>query len=247
MPALVLLLDPDPAACAEIVAGLRARGHVVRREQAPEELLAALKRAPPPGLVLLRRATPPPWCGLETLRRLRARSPVPCILLGGADEDPAVRVAAFEAGADDYLHVAMHTVEALARIQAVLRRAGLAPPGLATPGLTTPGLAPPLARPAASVPAAWNLSVGTRRLTAPDGSSVRLTAAEIELLRLLAGTRGEPVDRDVICRQVFRRPWRAEDRSVDGLVKRLRRKMDADSIQAVRGVGYALSAPIDAR
>jgi DNA-binding winged helix-turn-helix (wHTH) protein len=67
-----------------------------------------------------------------------------------------------------------------------------------------------------------------------------LTGAEFELLRLLAAAAGEPVDRETISRSVFRRPWQIEDRAVDGLVKRLRRKLQADAIASVRGVGYAI-------
>ena len=79
-----------------------------------------------------------------------------------------------------------------------------------------------------------------RCIRAPDGTVHRLTGAEFELLRLLAAAAGEPVDREAICRRVFRRPWRPEDRSVDDLVKRLRRKTDPLAIQAVRGIGYAM-------
>jgi DNA-binding response OmpR family regulator len=140
-------------------------------------------------------------------------------------------VAALEAGADDYLHPGMATVEAVARIRAVLRRSGLGP------------MAPQpvaAAAPEATAPGVWRLVPEDRCILAPDGTVHRLTGVEFELLRLLTAAAGEPVDREIICRQVFRRPWRPEDRSVDDLVKRLRRKTDPLAIQAVRGVGYAM-------
>ena len=55
---------------------------------------------------------------------------------------------------------------------------------------------------------------------------------------------GGAVDRDAICQEALRRPWRPEDRSVDGLIKRLRRKLGQDAIQSTRGVGYALTFQI---
>jgi hypothetical protein len=79
-----------------------------------------------------------------------------------------------------------------------------------------------------------------RGLLAPDGRAVRLTSAEFELLRLLAAASGDPVGREAISRTVFRRPWRVEDRAIDGLVKRLRRRIGIDAIATVRGIGYAL-------
>ena len=72
----------------------------------------------------------------------------------------------------------------------------------------------------------------------------RLTSAEYELVAMLAAAQGAAVDREAICRRVFRRPWRPDDRAVDSLVKRLRRKMPTDAIHSVRGVGYALTVAI---
>ena len=91
-------------------------------------------------------------------------------------------------------------------------------------------------------PDGWRFAPESRALVAAAGGRdpIRLTAAEYELIRLLAAAGGEPVDRETISRAVFRRPWRVEDRAVDGLVKRIRRKLDRDAIASVRGVGYAL-------
>jgi two-component system OmpR family response regulator len=121
----------------------------------------------------------------------------------------------------------------LARLRAVLRRASLAsrrPLRLAEETAD-----------ARVIEGGWRLSAHRRAVVAPDGgAALPLTGAEFELLRLLAGAQGEPVDRETISRSVFRRPWQIEDRAVDGLVKRLRRKLRADAIASVRGVGYAL-------
>lgn len=67
------------------------------------------------------------------------------------------------------------------------------------------------------------------------------------VLRLLVAASGQPVNRDAISREAFRRPWQPEDRAVDGLVKRLRRKLGPDAIQTSRGLGYALAIEVHSR
>jgi two-component system phosphate regulon response regulator OmpR len=167
------------------------------------------------------------------LRRIRAVSVVPLVLMGGPAASFGDRVAALELGADDYVGAAMPLQEVLARLRAVLRRAALAS--------RRPPRAPDEAPDVRLIEGGWRLALNRRALVGPDGeAALPLTGAEFELLRLLAAAAGEPVDRETISRSVFRRPWQIEDRAVDGLVKRLRRKLQADAIASVRGVGYAI-------
>ena len=72
-----------------------------------------------------------------------------------------------------------------------------------------------------------------------------MTNAEYALLSILAAAGGDAVERDAISEQVFRRPWRPDDRAVDSLVKRVRRKLPPDAIQSVRSVGYALTIALE--
>jgi DNA-binding response OmpR family regulator len=230
----LLLVDPNTAAAARLAAAISAHGFRLESESAPERLLLRVAERRH-ALVLMRGGTAPPhWSAVEALRQLRAASSIPCILLAGTADAADDRVAALEAGADDYLHPGMATVEAVARIRAVLRRSGPGP--AAQHGVP----APEAAAPDVAAPRVWRLVPEDRCILAPDGAVHRLTGAEFELLRLLTAAAGEPVDREVICRQVFRHPWRPEDRSVDDLVKRLRRKTDPLAIQAVWGVCYAM-------
>lgn len=224
----LLLLDLDIAPAARLAAALTARGFQLDNEPTLERLLACIADRRH-ALVLLPGEVPPRWSALEALRRLRAASSIPCILIAGAADSPHDRVAALEAGADDYLHRGMPITEAVARIRAVLRRAW--PVAAAQRSAAVP---------ATAGTGTWRLSIEERCLLSPDGAAHRLTGAEFELLRLLTAAGGEPVDRETICRHVFRRPWRPEDRSVDDLVKRLRRKSDPMAIHTVRGVGYAM-------
>lgn len=240
----ILLLDPAPSGLGWLAEALACKGHLIASVAAAEELVAQLSDPGAASLLVMRLAGPS-RAGLDLLRRIRRASPVPCILVAGRADVLAERVAALELGADDCWHHGMAKVEMLARVQAMLRRV---PP--VTGGTTPVDL--PQAHPRAGIrdgaartalPGGWRLLPQRRVLVAADGRlSIRLTGAEFEFLRLLAAAGGEPVDRDVISRAVFRRPWRIEDRAVDGLVKRLRRKLEDDAIATVRGVGYALLA-----
>ncbi|MBD0271013.1 MAG: response regulator transcription factor [Acetobacteraceae bacterium] len=169
---------------------------------------------------------------LDALRDLRRVSSMPCILVDATPLPAGERVAALDAGADEVLDAAVPLSEAVARVRAVLRRCA---PAAAV------AAAAAAHRPARDV---WRLSPGVRLVHGPDGGSHRLTAAEFDLLRLLIEASGRAVCRDAISREAFRRPWHPEDRAVDGLVKRLRRKLGPDSILASRGVGYALAIQI---
>lgn len=175
---------------------------------------------------------------LDALRDLRRHSGMPCAVVAASPLPPCERVAALDAGADEIIDATMPVPEAVARVRAVLRRAGRP----ATDAPATDAAAPPL--PARG---GWRLSPGIRRMQTPDGDSHRLTAAEFDLLRLLVAASGETVHRDAISRQALRRPWQPDDRAVDGLVKRLRRKLGPDAIQTSRGVGYALTIEVHSR
>lgn len=172
------------------------------------------------GLVL--HAAPRPGA-LEAVREIRLASTLPCVVVGGTPVQSDERVAALDAGADEVLDAETPVPEAVARIRAVLRRSTVAIP---------------------AIPKCWRLLHGTRRLERPEGGSHRLTTAEFDLLKTLMAASGTPVDRDMISRQALGRPWQPEDRSVDGLVNRLRRKFGSETIQTVRGRGYALAVEI---
>ena len=85
------------------------------------------------------------------------------------------------------------------------------------------------------------LNLRSRQLLRPNGSECLLTTAEFDLMRLLVEANGAPVSRQSIAELVFHRPYRIEDRTVDNLVLRLRRKLgdgQERAIKTVRGAGY---------
>ena len=168
--------------------------------------------------------------GFEVLRRLRRESDVPVIMLTARGEE-VDRIVGLEIGADDYLPKPFSVRELVARINAILRRAGR---GRATP-------APDENR--------RELKHGSvcvdllSRTVRRDGQIVSLTTSEFEMLRVLMESAGVPVRREDLSRSVFDREYSVFDRSIDNLVSALRRKLGAtpeglERIKSIRNVGY---------
>ena len=162
--------------------------------------------------------------GLELTKRVRAGSEVPILLLTAMGE-PADRIAGLAGGADDYLVKPFEPDELLLRVRAILRRA---PP-------------PPAAIAEEVRFGAFRFDLKREELH--RGSElIRLTAAEVSLLKVLAQHPGETVKRADLLRLSR---ISGGERTVDVQVTRLRRKIEADPklprfIQTARGAGYLL-------
>lgn len=223
--AALRLVEADAEVPERLLAFLAAHGFRCGWDSDADALLQRLHAARPRLVLLGGDGLEGP---LAALRRLRAVSRVPCIVLvDGLDE--AAGAAARDAGADDAADRGAPLPAVLARIRAVLRRAdwSAAPPGAAASG----GVALD----------GWRLLADRRQLLRPDGRECPLTTAEFDLMRLLVEERGRAVSRDAIALSVFGRPFRPEDRTVDNLVLRLRRKLDGadpQAVRTVRGSGY---------
>ncbi|MCK8787451.1 response regulator [Roseomonas sp. NAR14] len=182
--------------------------------------------------------------GLDFARWLRGPgstdSTVPIIMLTAMAEETD-RIVGLELGADDYMQKPFNPRELLARIRAVLRRAG---EGGATPG----GTKEPA--PKAIRFAGWTLEPGRRRLLNPDGAEVPLTGGEYELLLVLVERPNRVLTRDMLMDLLRGRQAGPFDRAIDVAVSRLRRKLEDDGrnpslIKTVRGGGYVLAASIE--
>lgn len=223
----ILLVDDDPAFAEELTSFLEAHGLRCAAVTDPVRALPLLREVRPDLLLLDQRLGA--VTGMEVLRRVRVESDVACVILTGL-QDPIDRILGLELGADDYIHKTAMPREILARLRAVLRR--IRPPVLVT--------RPP------SGSGAWDFRIAERELIRPDGSRCHLTSAEFGLLRCLVEQRGEPMTREALTEQVFGRPYRAGDRAIDGLVVRLRRKIEPDPdapmvIKSVRQQGYVFA------
>lgn len=226
-PPLLRLVEADAGFAGRLGAFLAEHGLPCALHRAADAFVGSLAIQPPRLVLLAGEGLHGP---LAALRRLRAVSRVPCVLLvGGLDETGGSM--ARDAGADDAADRSTPFPAVLSRVRAVLRRAewGAAE---AAPVVEDSGLD------------GWRLLPDRRQLLLPDGRECPLTTAEFDLVRMLVECRGRAVSRDAIARSVFGRPFRPDDRTVDNLVLRLRRKLgsaDPHAIRTVRGAGYMFS------
>ncbi|MGW3485689.1 response regulator [Streptomyces sp. NPDC001054] len=223
-PPHVLVVDDDPTV-AEVVAGylLRAGCTVDRAGDGPSALARAHTHRP--DLVVLDLMLPG-MDGLEVCRRMRARHPVPVIMLTArGDEDD--RILGLERGADDYVTKPFSPRELVLRVESVLRR-------------TRPDPAPDPVRLGrlALDPAA--------RLATRDGTPLSLTLREFDLLAFFLRHPGRAYSREELMREVW--GWEFGDLStVTVHIRRLRAKIEDDpaaprAIRTVWGVGYRFEA-----
>jgi DNA-binding response OmpR family regulator len=176
--------------------------------------------------------------GMQLLRRVRAHSQIPVIILTARTEE-ADRVMGLELGADDYLTKPFSPRELLARIRTVLRRAHA--------GQEVHGA--PVCR-AYRIPG-WELNLRTRRLTGEDGAEVALSNGEFNLLAALLATANRVVTRDQLIEMSRRYDNEVYDRAVDVQILRLRRKLERNPaepriIVTERGAGYRIAVPVEA-
>jgi DNA-binding response OmpR family regulator len=216
----ILVVEDDDRVAAALCAALAQAGYRVERVGGGAAALAAVSHGHT-DLVLLDLGLPD-LDGLEVCQRIRSGSGVPVIAVTarGAERD---RVEGLRTGADDYVVKPFALAELLARIEAVLRRAG--PRGTRPP--TTVG--------------DLELDVDGRRV-AVAGTAVELTRKEFDLLALLVRRRGVVVGREEILRAVWETDWPG-GRTLDVHVASLRHKLGRpDLVRTVRGVGYVVDA-----
>lgn len=164
--------------------------------------------------------------GFQVLDQIRRRSAVPVIMLTARIEERD-RVAGLNAGADDYLPKPFGPEELLARIRAVLRRAGK------------------LQTAAAPLECAnLRLNPQTHEVT-QNGEPMELTSIEFEILEHLMRSAGRVVSRDEFTTVLYQRQASPYERALDVHISHLRKKLEANGrplIHTVRGVGYLMSA-----
>jgi two-component system response regulator CpxR len=161
--------------------------------------------------------------GFEVLRQLRRRSSVPVVMLT-ARTAQVDRIAGLNAGADDYLPKPFGPDELLARIRAVLRRAGQLP----------------ARKPDVLEVSGIRLHSGTREVWRGE-KEVSLTSVEFDILDMLMRSAGRVVSRDELAAILYQREASPYERSLDVHVSHLRKKLehkDRGLIRTIRGVGY---------
>ena len=181
--------------------------------------------------------------GLELAREMRAIRNVPLVMITGKDSQ-IDRIVGLEHGADDYIVKPFNLRETMLRIQCVLRRyeAPLAPSE--GDGRTS---APRIHAFDHCV-----LDLVKREVRSSDGDLIDLTETEFRLLALFVENPARVFSRDEIARHILGHDWSPLDRTVDGHVARLRRKLEGATdeprmIKSVRGVGYVFASDVSSR
>lgn len=228
----LLIVDDDPGLRELLADYLTRNGFRVTGVADGRGFWAALEQGPV-DLVILDLMLPGDD-GLVLCRNLRARSPIPIIMLTARGDDTD-RIVGLEMGADDYLPKPFNPRELLARINSILRRARSAP---AEPGETRRFHF-----------AGWTLDVDARQLVAPDGVLSPLGSSEYRLLRVFLEHPQRVLNRDQLLDWTQGREAAPFDRSIDVQVSRLRRRLrddprEAALIKTVRNEGYLLAAPV---
>src|SRR6201992_2411596 len=165
----------------------------------------------------------PKMDGVAVLEKWRAAGRTVAVLILTARDRWSDKVAGFDAGADDYLAKPFYTEELLARLRALLRRAA----GFATADIEI-----------------GNLHIDTRaRRVTYAGTPVELNSQESRLLAYLAHHRGKVVSRTELVEHLYDQDFDRDSNTIEVFIGRLRRKLDANLIQTMRGLGYSLEDP----
>jgi DNA-binding response OmpR family regulator len=229
----VLVIDDDIGLCELVAEYLEPEGYKVEaahdgergveRALSGEHALAVLD-------VML-----PGINGFEVLRRIRAGSRLPIVMLTARGDD-VDRIVGLEIGADDYLPKPFNPRELVARINAVLRRA-------------RPDDEDEKRVSGTIIMGDIEMETGTRRVLRA-GEKVELTVVEYDLLEKLLRAPGRIVTREELVKDVLHRNLSPFDRSIDMHVSNLRKKLGhqvagTERIKTVRGVGYIYAKSLE--
>jgi two-component system, OmpR family, response regulator len=220
----VLVVEDVATVAARIAAALRTEGMEVAIAATGAEA-EALRASFRPDMVLLDLSLPD-VSGLELVGGFTGQGAGVIVVTASAEEE--ARVTALDTGADDYMIKPVLANELSARIRAVHRRLQ------------------GRARPVGSLKIV--VDSGQRTVTSPDGRNVALTEAEMLTMEALLTANATPVSREDLSVLALRRKLHDEDRSVDQLVMKLRRKLGEIGcgervILSVRRQGYVISTP----
>jgi two-component system KDP operon response regulator KdpE len=222
--ARILVVDDEPQILRALETTLRGAGYDVATAATGEDALIQASVSPPEGVIL--DLVLPGKSGVEVCRELRAWSDAPVIVVSviGEEQD---KVAALDAGADDYVTKPFGMDELLARLRAALRRAA----------------------PAESILKVGDLEIDLeKRAVHRNGELVQLTPHEFGLLQLFAANEGKLLTHRTILREVWGAAYQSESHYLHVYVSQLRRKIEPDPTRpryllTETGAGYRFVDP----
>jgi two-component system KDP operon response regulator KdpE len=221
----VLVVDDEPQFLRALSTNLRGAGYDVDTAATAAAALAAAPLRPPDAVIL--DLLLPDGSGRDVCRELRTWTQAPIILVSAVGDDDE-KIAALDAGADDYVTKPFAIGELLARLRAVLRRSGSPEQPVVDVG-----------------PIRVDLEKSSVTL---DGELVHLTPHEFRILRLLALNEGKLLTHRAILREVWGPSYGDESNYLHVYVSQLRRKLEPDPARprllvTEPGAGYRLVAP----
>jgi two-component system, OmpR family, KDP operon response regulator KdpE len=220
----VLVIDDEESLLRALRINLTARHYEVHTADDAATGLAAMARARPDALIL--DLGLPDMDGTDLIKEIRGQASTPIIVLSAAGQE-STKVAALDAGADDYITKPFGMGELLARLRAAVRRTTPAPD---QPAVTT---------------ADFTVDLAAKRVIR-DGTNVRLTPTEWALLEVLARNRGQPVTQRQLLHEVWGDQHHTEATYLRVYVARLRSKLEPDPARpryllTQPGLGYRFS------
>jgi DNA-binding response OmpR family regulator len=225
----ILVVEDEAPIAHAVAARLRSEGFAVAVAADGPSGVAACERLGPDLVVL--DLMLPGFDGLEVCRRIQRDRPVPVLMLTARDSETDL-VVGLAVGADDYLTKPFSPRELVARVQAILRREERS--------RSRTGEGAPRRVGAIEIDAA------ARRVRV-RGDDVHLTPLEFDVLQFLAGRPGVVFTREQLLAEVWGYRDGSGARTIDSHVQALRRKLGADVVRTVHGVGYALGVDPDGR
>ena len=225
----ILLVEDDSTLLSVIKYNLDKEGYTVFTAADGAKAVETARSVKPDLIVL--DIMLPEIDGLEVCRILRRESNVPVIMLTAKSEE-IDKVVGLEIGADDYMTKPFSMKELMARVKAMLRRAGV----VQQPGLTAAGR-PPVVK-------AGEFEIDIERHTASRrGTALDLTPKEFDLLAFMMSNKNRVMSRDYLLEKVWGYDFSGDTRTVDVHIRWLRQKIEDDAARprhlvTVRGVGY---------
>lgn len=231
----IALVDDDRNILTTVSIALQAEGFVTRLYSDGETALKALVDNPPDLAVFDIKM--PKMDGMELLRRVRVRSPLPVIFLTSKD-DEADEEAGLELGADDYIAKPFSLRLLTARIRAILRRSESEPPNSLDEEPSEPVNA--------CIERGRLFMDPARHQVTWDAKCVSLTVTEFLILEALAARPGVIKSRNQLMDAAYPDDVFVDDRTVDSHIKRMRRKFrvvdpDFSAIDTLYGAGYSFT------
>lgn len=232
----ILVVDDDARICNLLVRYLGKEGYKMSAVNSGAEMHRFLERETP-DLVILDLILPD-VDGLDLARELRSVPGTGVIMLT-AKADTVEKIIGLETGADDYIAKPFDNRELLARVRSVLRR------------IKSHQNAPEVNLHSGHIAhfADWVFDLTAYELTSPKGEPVTLTSYEYKLLSALVLSSNRVLKRDHLMDLIAEREWNPDDRSIDVLIGKLRKKLERDPqdpvlIKTMRGTGYKFTAQV---